>query len=366
MSEASSTSHAARPVRVVIAAGGTGGHVMPALAVADALRARGADVSFITTSRAGGIPEKYPSDRLPLRGFARKPTPKNLWVLVLALFAVPRAMWILRRRHADVVVGGGGYLAGPVAVAARLLRRRVLLMEADSHLGLANRLAAPLAKRVTLAFPLKGRRGGRYMVTGRPVSQAVIGATRTAGRRSFGIAPDATVVLVAGGSQGARTLNLAAAEAFGDGPPFDLIHVAGPTQVNDVRALLADQSPGPRYRLEPYLENFAEALAAADLVVSRSGGTVFEIAAVGRPAIFVPYPHATGDHQTKNAAWMAQGGAAVVLTDAECTGPRLRELVGALLADRDRLQMMADSAAALGRPEAADRVAEAALDLVDR
>lgn len=341
---------------------------MPALAVADALRARGASVSFITTARAAaaGIPEEYPRDRVPLRGFARKPTPRNLWVLVLALLAVPRAMWILRRRSADVVVGGGGYLAGPAAVAARLLRRPVLLMEADSHLGLANRLAAPLAKRVTLAVPLRGRRGGRYMVTGRPVSRAVIGATRTAGRRAFGISPDATVVLVAGGSQGARSINLAAADAFGDGPPFDLIHVAGPGQVDGVREILDGKSPGARYRLVGYLDNFPDALAAADLVVSRSGGTVFEIAAVGRPAIFVPYPHATGDHQTKNAGWMARAGAAVVLADEECTGPRLRELVGALLADRDRLRAMADASAALGRPEAADRVAEAALDLVDR
>lgn len=340
---------------------------MPALAVADALRARGAEVSFITTAKGGGgIPEIYPTDRLPLRGFARKPTPRNLWVLVLAFLAVPRAMWILRRRSADVVVGGGGYLAGPVAVAARLLRRPVLLMEADSHLGLANRMAAPLAKRVTLAFPLKGRRGGRYMVTGRPVSQAVIHATRTAGRRAFGIAPDATVVLVAGGSQGARSMNLAATEAFGDGPPFDLIHVAGPSQVESIREILADKDPGPRYRLMGYLDNFPEAVAAADLVVSRSGGTVFEIAAVGRPAILVPYPYATADHQTKNAQWMARGGGAVMISDEECTGPRLRELVGALLADRDRLQMMAESSAALGRPEAADRVAEAALDLIDR
>lgn len=340
---------------------------MPALAVADALRARGVDVSFITTAKGGGgIPDIYPADRLPLRGFARRFSPRNLWVLVLALLAVPRAMWILRRRHADAVVGGGGYLAGPVAVAARLMRRPVLLMEADSHLGLANRLAAPLAKRVTLAFPLKGRRGGRYMVTGRPVSRAVMQATRISGRRAFGIEPDATVVLVAGGSQGARSMNLAAVEAFGDGPPFDLIHVAGPGQVDDVRQALTNKNPGPRYRLEGYLDNFPEALAAADLVVSRSGGTVFEIAAVGRPAILVPYPHATADHQTKNARWMAEAGGAVVLGDEECTGPRLRELVGALLADRDRLGMMADAAATLGRPEAADRVAEAALDLVDR
>jgi UDP-N-acetylglucosamine--N-acetylmuramyl-(pentapeptide) pyrophosphoryl-undecaprenol N-acetylglucosamine transferase len=338
---------------------------MPALAVADALSARGAEVSLVGTVKpgAGGTAGGYPVDRLSLSGFARRLTLRNLWVLLQALTAVPRAMGILHRRHADVVVGAGGYVAGPVAIAARLTRRRVLLMEADSHLGLANRLAAPLARRVTLAFPIAGRRGSRYLVTGRPVSAAVAGATRTAGRRAFSIPPDATVVLVAGGSQGARSINQAAVEAFGDGPPFHLIHVAGPGQLEEVRAALASRTPGPGYTLVGYLDNFADAVAAADLVVARSGGSVFELAAIGRPAVLVPYPHATADHQTKNALWMSRAGGAVLLPDDECTGERLRALVGALLADRRRLEAMAEASRALGRPDAADRVAAEALAL---
>jgi UDP-N-acetylglucosamine--N-acetylmuramyl-(pentapeptide) pyrophosphoryl-undecaprenol N-acetylglucosamine transferase len=341
---------------------------MPALAVADALTARGASVSFITSATKGarGLPDRFPRDRLALRGFDRRLTLRNLWVVVLALMAVPRAAWILARRRADVVVGAGGYVAGPTALAARLTGRRVLLMEADSHFGLANRLAAPLARRVTLAFPLRGRGGGRYLVTGRPVSRAVIEATRTSGRRALGIDPDATVVLVAGGSQGARSINLAAVEAFGDGPPFELVHVAGPGQVEEVRALLAAKDPGSRYRLVGYLDNFPDAVAAADLVVSRAGGSVFELAAIGRPAILVPYPHATADHQAKNARWMSEAGAAVVLPDGDIGGARLRELVGALLADRHRLEAMSHASLSLGRPDAADRVAEATLALVVR
>jgi UDP-N-acetylglucosamine--N-acetylmuramyl-(pentapeptide) pyrophosphoryl-undecaprenol N-acetylglucosamine transferase len=339
---------------------------MPALAVAEALSARGASVSFIGSAGRGGgrgLPPGYPVDRLPLRGLERRFTPRNAWAVLLALLALPRAAWILTRRRADVVLGAGGYTAGPVALAARLTRRPVVLMEADSHLGLANRLAAPLARRVALAFPLTGRHGPRYLVTGRPVSRAVVTATRTSGRRALGIPPEATVVLVAGGSQGARTLNLAAVEAFGDGPPFELIHVAGPRQVQEVRELLAARTPGPRYRLVDYLDNFPDAVAAADLVVSRAGGSVFELAAIGRPAILVPYPHATADHQTKNALWLARAGGAVLLPDGECTGPRLRELVGALLADRRRLQAMAEASRSLGRPDAADRIAEAVLSL---
>ena len=343
---------------------------MPALALAEALSERGAEVSFISSrTRAGeGAVAKagYPQDRLHVRGFERRLTPRNALTAIMAAFALPRAAWIIARRRADVVVGAGGYVAGPVALAAWLMRRPVLLMEADSHLGLANRLAAPLARRVALAFPLRGRRGRRYMVTGRPVGRDVLRATRTAGRRAFGIQPDATVVLVAGGSQGARSLNEAAAAAFGDGPPFDLIHVAGPNHVDEVREALAARTPGPRYRLHGYLDNFPEAVAAADLVVARSGGSVFELAAIGRPAILVPYPHATADHQTKNARWLAETGGAVVLPDHALSGEKLRELVGALLADRHRLDAMAEASAAAGRPDAADAIAAAALEIARR
>ncbi len=343
---------------------------MPALAVADALRARGAEVGFIGArgaSASGRVREAgYAEDLIPLRGLVRRVSLRNLWALLLAAVAVPRAMLLLARRRPDVVVGGGSYVAGPVALAAWLTRRPVLLMEADSHLGVANRLAAPLARRVALAFPLRGRGGRKYVVTGRPVSRAVVEATRTAGRRAFGIQPGATVLLVVGGSQGARSLNMAAVEAFGDAPPLDVLHVAGPGQLDETRGALEAHDGHGRYRLLGWLDNLPEAIAAADLVVSRAGGSVFELAAIGRPAILVPYPHATADHQAKNARWLAEAGAAVVLPDDECTGERLRALVGALLADRRRLEGMGDAARAVGRPDAADRIAEEALGLARR
>lgn len=336
---------------------------MPALAVADALRARGADVSFIGvrgTGASGVVREAgYREDAIPLRGFARKLTIRNLWTVWLAALATPRAATLLVRRHADVVVGGGGYVAGPVALAAKLTRRPLLLMEADSHLGMANRMATPLAKRVTLAFPLPGRQGGRYLVTGRPVGREVVEATRTTGRRAFGILQSATVVLVVGGSQGARSLNQAAVGAFGDAS-MEIIHVAGPTQLDETRRLLGDRA-GERYRLFGWLDNLPEAVAAADLVVSRSGGSVFELAAIGRPSILVPYPHATADHQAKNAKWLSDAGAAVVVPDGDLNAETLRGLVGALLSDPYRLEAMAEAARGVGRPEAADRVADEAL-----
>jgi UDP-N-acetylglucosamine--N-acetylmuramyl-(pentapeptide) pyrophosphoryl-undecaprenol N-acetylglucosamine transferase len=352
----------------VIAAGGTAGHVIPALAIADALAERGAEVRFIGLRRGSGaglaVARGYPEDTMRMRGFERRLTGRNLLAVAQALWALPRALWLMARRRPDVVVGGGGYLTGPVGLAAWLTRRPLLLTEADSHLGVTNRILAPFAKRVTLAFPLAGRRGRRYLVTGRPVGHAVVSATRTAGRRAFGIPPDVTTVLVVGGSQGARTLNVAAVDAFADHPPFHVIHVAGPGQVEWVREQVALRGASPRYRVEAYLDDLPGAIAAADLVISRAGGSVFELAAIGRPAVLVPYPHATADHQAKNASWMAEGGAAVVLPDHACTGTGLRDLVGALLADRHRLDSMAEAARAIGRPDAADRVADAVLELV--
>lgn len=339
----------------------------PALAVADALRARGATVSFIGTGRgagdglvrAAGLDE----DVLPMQGFRRSLSPANLRTVWMTLTAVPRALGILRRRRADAVMGGGGYLAGPVALAGWMSRRRVVLTEADSHMGLANRLAAPFARRVAMAFPIAGREEPKFHVTGRPVGPEVLAASREAGRRALGIGPDETCVLVAGGSQGARSINTAVATAYREGPPFRLIHLAGDRNLDDVRAILGGDPPSG-YDLRGYLTGFHDAVAAADLVVSRAGGSVFELAAIGRPAVLVPYPHATADHQTGNARWLVDADAALLLPDADCTAERISAVIADLLADPGRLARMGRNARAVARPDAAERIADLVLEAV--
>jgi UDP-N-acetylglucosamine--N-acetylmuramyl-(pentapeptide) pyrophosphoryl-undecaprenol N-acetylglucosamine transferase len=335
----------------VIAAGGTAGHVVPAIVVADALRAEGADVHFAGGERAEAelVPAAgYPLDALKVEGISRTNPLKAVRAAVRAVLALGSAGRLLRRHRADAVLGGGGYVAGPVGLAAILRGTPLVLAEADSHLGLTNRLLAPRARRVCLAFPIEGRNGERYMLTGRPVPPTV--SDRAAARAQFGIADGETAVLVFGGSLGARSINEAAIEAFADAP-YRVLHVAGRRDFGSLTA------PGSHYVLRDYVTPFGMALAAADLAVARAGGSVFELAQYGLPALLIPYPHASGNHQTANARWMERAGAAIVLADAELTPERLRAEVDALVGDHARRAGMEAASAALARPDAARAIA---------
>jgi len=331
--------------------------VVPALAVADALRAEGCEVTFVGGERAEAqlVPAAgYALRTIRVRGLSRTNPLQAARAAGMAVGAVLAARRILRELRPAAVLGAGGYVAGPVGLAAVAMRVPLVVSEADSHLGIANRLLAPFARRVCLAFPIEGREGDRYRVTGRPVPPPA--TDRAAARRRFGLGPDETCVLVFGGSLGARSINEAAIEAFADAP-YRVLHAAGERDM----ASLRPRVPGDHYDLRPYIDRFGEALLACELCVARSGGSIFEVAAHGRPAILVPYPHATGDHQASNARWMADAGAAIVIPDAELTAARLRAEVDALLADRARLAAMAAASASLARPHAARDVASEVL-----
>jgi UDP-N-acetylglucosamine--N-acetylmuramyl-(pentapeptide) pyrophosphoryl-undecaprenol N-acetylglucosamine transferase len=344
----------------VIAAGGTAGHVVPALAVADALRARGAEATFIGGERAEAqlVPAAgYPLHTIAVAGLDRANPLRAARALGLALKAFARARALLGELRPDAVMGGGGYVSGPVGLAALSRRIPLVLTEADSHLGLANRALAPFARRVCLAFAIEGRDGRRYRLTGRPIPPPH--EDRAGARARLGIEPGETCVLVFGGSLGARSINLAAIEGYA-GATFHVLHVCG---LRDHPELQARPRP-PGYDLREYLDlgDFAQALAAADLVVARAGGSLFEVAAHGRPAILIPYPHAAADHQAANASWMERGGAAVVVPDGELSAARLARETAVLLADPQRMRAMAAAARRLARPDAAEAVAEELLE----
>jgi UDP-N-acetylglucosamine--N-acetylmuramyl-(pentapeptide) pyrophosphoryl-undecaprenol N-acetylglucosamine transferase len=336
---------------------------VPALAVAEALRAEGADPVFLGAEgriEAELVPAAgFEIDLVRVRGIDRRNPLKAAHAVALAGLAVPRARRLLKGRGADVVLGGGGYVAGPAGLAALSLRLPLVLTEADRHLGLANRLLARSARRVCLAFPIPGRDGERYAVTGRPIPAAILGAGRAAARERFGIDPAARCLLVFGGSQGARSINLAALDAFAGGAQRDyhVLHIAGRRDFAEARERIDAAGGVPGYTLIDYEPDLGDPLAACDLVLARAGGSIFEVAAAGRPAILVPYPYASGRHQHANAEWMAAGGAAVTIEDDVLDGEAVRGLAGELLGDSERLARMARASAALARPDAAERVA---------
>ena len=305
------------------------------------------------------VPEAgFPLDTFPVSGLPRRPSAAQLRAAWRASAAPAHCLAILRRRRPDVVLGAGGYVAGPMVVAARLRRIPAAVTEADAHLGLANRLAAPFAQRLLLAYEIPGRTSRKVRVVGRPIPLAHRGATQEEGRTRFGFPFDASVVAVFGALAGARSLNELAVSAWGEEGPR-VLHISGERDYESLR----DRVVREGYVLLPQTDHFGEALAAADVAVSRAGGTVWELAAAGVPAVLVPYPHATADHQMLNAKHFERGGGALVVPDAEVE--RIPGLVEELLADRPRLARMREAMLRLARPDAADDVADELVALAE-
>lgn len=339
--------------------------MVPALAVADALREDGHRIVFVGGDReeARLVPEAgYELRQIRVEGLSRSNPLKAARAGVRAVGAVAAARRILRELRPDTVMGGGGYVAGVVGAAAVSRRLPLVLTEADSHLGVSNRALGRRARRVCLGFPIAGRDEPTFRVTGRPVPAPW--TDRAAARARFGLDERTPTVLVFGGSLGARSVNEASVVGLADlhAPALDgvgeaevaVLHAAGRRDYDALRERVA----GGAYQLFDYLSPLSVALAAADLVVARSGGSIAEVTAHGRPAILVPYPHAAADHQAANARWMADAGAAVVIADGDLTADGLRTTVAELLGDRERLAAMAAASAALARPDAARTIAD--------
>lgn len=329
--------------------------MVPALAVADALRANGADVHFVGADRAEAelVPAAgYEFHRLNVVSLPRRAPLGAARAAAIDVGALATATALVARLRPRAVFGGGGYVAGPVGLAAAMLRTPLVIAEIDGHLGLTNRMLAPLARRVCTALPLPGHSSAKFVITGRPIPP--IPTDRHAARARFGVAPQETLVLVFGGSQGARSINQAAINAFADAS-FRVLHAAGE------RDLPGLQAPRAGYELRGYISGLMDAILACDLAVARSGGSIWELAAAGRPSVLIPYPYATADHQSVNARYLAEAGAAVVIPDAQLSAERLRTEVDELLADPARLEAMGRAALGLARPHAAAVIASEVL-----
>jgi UDP-N-acetylglucosamine--N-acetylmuramyl-(pentapeptide) pyrophosphoryl-undecaprenol N-acetylglucosamine transferase len=346
------------PANFVMAGGGTGGHVIPALAVAGELRARGHSVRFIGTRR--GIEAKlvpaagYPIDWIEIGGLNRV----GLRQTIASLAELPVSIWqaarlLDRSRPVTAIFSMGGYVAGPVLIAALWKRVPVVVMEPNAIPGFTHRKLARFIAKALVSFDetLRYFPKGRAEVTGRPVASEF-----------FAIAPkpraDVLTVLITGGSQGSRTLNRAAEESW---PLWkkDSVRLIHQTGERALAGLLPKfQASGITGEVSAFLENMPKAFAEADVIVSRSGGTVSEIAAAGKPSILVPLPTAADQHQLRNAQALEKAGAARLVLDAEMTGVRLVEEVTRLTSEPGALQKMGEAARSLARPGAAQRAAD--------
>jgi len=357
---------AARSPTVLIMAGGTGGHVYPALAVAERLRAAGGRPAWLGV-RHGLEAELVPRAAIDLffvdlGGLRGRGALAWLLAPLRLAVALAQALGILRRVRPDAVLGMGGYASGPGGLAAWLLRRPLLIHEQNAVPGLTNRLLARLACRVMEGFPGSFPGRIRAEATGNPVRESVAGvpapAVRLAGRTG------ALRLLVLGGSQGARFLNEVVPAALARLPErarVEVRHQAGARNLEAARA--AYRSLGLDAEPIAYIEDMGAAYAWSDVVVCRAGAmTVAELAAAGVASILVPFPHAVDDHQTKNARYLADRGAAIVLPQRELDAGRLSRLLDELARARERLREMAEAARTLARPDAAARVAERCLE----
>ena len=293
----------------------------------------------------------YELDTFRISGLPRRPSPALVRAVLLAGRAPAACRRILASRRPDVVLGGGGYVAGPMVFAASRQRVPAAIMEADAHLGLANRLAVPFARRVFLSFPIHGRTGPKYRVTGRPIPERSRPLPQREARRIFSLPEVGPVLLVFGGSLGSRLLNELAIEAFAAAGPA-VLHLCGTRDYDAFR----DKVTRADYRLVAFTDEIGAAYGACDLVLARAGGSVWELAAAGKPAVLVPGAFATADHQTKNARYFEREGGAIVVAEGEAG--RAPEVIRSLLDNPRRLGDMAHAMLRLARPDAAEEIAE--------
>jgi len=351
--------------RIIFAGGGTGGHLYPALAVADELRRRHpeAEIPFVGGRR--GLENRlvpaagYPLRTLALSGIKGAGLVGRIRAAVAAGWAVLRCLgWMLGRRP-DLVIGVGGYASGPAVLAASVLGVKTMVMEQNHFPGATNRFLARRVDAVCLpSEAARGRLGGLGIVTGNPVRAEFAAIGEPPGARELS-------VLVFGGSRGARSLNRAMSEALPEIAKLDpvprIVHQTGEADRSEIAAVYSGHLPEGRFEVVSFIDDMPTRFAAADLIVCRAGATTLaELAAAGRPAVLVPYPYAADDHQRLNAEVVEEAGGAVTVLDRELGGARLAALLRELDGDRDRLRRMGRAARTLARPNATSLIAEIA------
>ncbi|BBB93261.1 MAG TPA: undecaprenyldiphospho-muramoylpentapeptide beta-N-acetylglucosaminyltransferase [Methylomusa anaerophila] len=368
-------------MRVIISGGGTGGHIYPAVTIAkEIVKMTGScQVLFIGTKgglEADIIPkEGFSFQTIEVRGLERRLSFRNVQTIIKTVSSLWQSLAIIRSFRPSVVVGTGGYVCGPVLLAASILKIPTVIQEQNVIPGITNRILARFVDRIAVGYQeaaIHFKYAQRKVVfTGNPIRPEVMSATRSEGQAVFGLDPDKLTLLVVGGSQGARSINTAMLQVhkhFANNPHVQILHVTGQNEynniVNSIEQAGIDLSSTGNIIIKPYIYNMPQALAAADLAVFRAGAVgLAEITARGIPAILIPYPYASENHQEYNARVLEKQGAAITINDSELDGSKLLGAIENLLNVREKLDRMGVNSKKLGRSQAAQAIARLVLSL---
>lgn len=366
-------------VRIVISGGGTGGHIYPAIAIANELRSLNPklDIIFIGGKEqleAKIIPRyNFPFVAISAAGFPRGLTLRWFKVIIKVISGFINSISLLKSLKPQVVIGTGGYVCGPVLLSAVLLGIPTVIQEQNTVPGLTNRILGRLVDEINIAFEEAAKyfKNGKVVLTGNPIRREVgeVKIEKSQTYDKLGLNRGLKTIFVLGGSQGARSLNDAMMAASPLLAPFahkiQIVHQARDDDIEEVESQY--ESAKITSLVQPFFDNIHEIYSLTDLMVCRAGAmTLAEVTACGLPAIVVPYPYATANHQTKNTQAMQKNGAAILIRDEELTGERLAKTIISLLEDEKTLAQMANASRQLGKPDAAEKIAKAVLNLAEK
>lgn len=368
-------------MRVIVSGGGTGGHIYPALTLVNAIREKVSDAEFLYVGTKHGLEadiipkEGIPFATVDIQGFKRSLSPENILRGVRAIEGVVEAMGVVKRFRPDVAIGTGGYVCGPILLASSLMKVPTLIQEQNAVPGITNEILSHFVTRIAVGVKVAAEKfpAKKTIFTGNPVRSEIIRASREDGMRKFGLSRDKKTLLASGGSQGARSINMAMTKViqnYAGDERVQILLVSGRGDYDDtlsrIREAGLDIASAKNIFIEPYLYDMPLALATADLAIFRAGAiSIAELTARGIPSVLVPYPYATANHQEHNARAVVDAGAARMILDADLTAERLLPILEELLSDEEKLSRMARAAEAIGRPDAADEIASLAIELAD-
>ena len=362
-------------MKIIVSGGGTGGHIYPALTLIDAIKNKKPDTEFLYVGTEKGLE----ADIVPKAGInftalklegglERHFTLENISRAANAIWSIKRASDIVKNFKPDVVVGTGGYVCGPILLAASLMKVPTLIQEQNAVAGVTNKILSKFVDKIAVGTrdALKNFPPNKTIYTGNPIRKEVLAAKKSDGLKEFGFTEDKPIVLISGGSRGARSINNAMIDVLKSAAQKNsaqFLHVTGKGEFDSVMKKLSDVD-APNIRIMPYLYNMPTAMAMADLAIFRAGATgLAELTARGIPAILIPYPYAAENHQEFNARSLVEAGAARMILNKDLTAELLQKNLDELLASPEKLKSMAAASLSLGKPNAANEIADLILDL---